>query len=62
MNQILELFGDVEPFLTSPEEFSGITRAELLEYFVTPRIEHGLKVELAVFIDAGNLLYKPRTN
>ena len=49
MNQIL---GDIEPFLKSPEEFSGITRAKLLKYFATPQIEHSLKVELAAIIDA----------
>ena len=53
MNQTLELFGDIEPFLRSPEEFSGITIATLLEFFPTPRIEHSLKVELPAIIDAG---------
>ena len=52
MNQILELFGDIEPFLRNPEEFSGITRAKLLEYFATMQIKNSLKVELAVVIDA----------
>ena len=28
INQIVELFGDIEPFLRSPEEFSGITRTK----------------------------------
>ena len=53
MNQILELFGDIEPFLKVPEDFSGNTRAKLLEYFPTPRIQHNLKVEIAAVIDAG---------
>ena len=53
MNQILELFGDIEPFLKSPEEFSGNTRSKLLEYFATPQMRHSLKVELAAVIDAG---------
>ena len=53
MNQILELFGDIEPFLRNTEEFSGITRAKLLEYFATSQIKNSLKVELAAVIDAG---------
>ena len=53
MNQILELFGDIENFLKAPEEFSGNTRAKLLEYFATPQKRHGLKVELAAVIDVG---------
>jgi len=53
MNQILELFGDVEPFLRNPEEFSGTTRAKLLEYFATTQSKQSLKVELAAVIDAG---------
>jgi len=53
MNQILELFGDIESFLKVPEEFSGSTRAKLLKYFATTQIKHNLKVELAGVIYAG---------
>lgn len=53
INQILELFGDVEPFLRSLEEFSANTRAKLIEFYENVQKCHSLKVELACVVDAG---------
>ena len=54
MNQILELFGDVEPFLKErSDKFSVNTRAKLIEYFENVQKRHSLKVKLACVADAG---------
>ena len=46
MNQLVKAFGDIEPFLRSEDDFSGNTRAKLLEYFDNPVKLQTLKVEL----------------
>ena len=53
MNQLVKSFGDIEPFLRSADDFSGNTRARLLEYFDNPVKLQSLKVELAAIVDAG---------
>lgn len=53
MNQMVKVFGDIEPFLKSTDDFSGNTRAKLLEYFDNPMKLQSLKVELAAIVDAG---------
>ena len=53
MHQLMKVFGDVEPFLKSSDDFSGNTRAKLLEYFANSTKIHALKVELALVVDAG---------
>ena len=52
-NQLLELFGDLEPFLKAKDEFSAATRTKLLGFFADPLKNSFLKVELAAVIDAG---------
>lgn len=37
MSQMLELFGDLEPFITSSDDFSANTKPKLSEYFVIPK-------------------------
>ena len=53
MHQLVKAFGDIEPFLRSADDFSGNTRAKLLEYFDSPIKIQCLKVELAAIVDAG---------
>ena len=53
MNQLLELFGDLQSFLMSKEEFSSTTRNKLLTSLADPQICAVLKVELATVIDVG---------
>ena len=53
MSQLVSVFADIEPFLKSSDDFSGNTRARLLEYFVSPTKLNSLKVELAAIADAG---------
>ena len=53
MHQLMKVFGDVEPFLRSSDDFSGNTRAKLLEYFADSTKMRTLKVELASVVDAG---------
>ena len=53
MNQLVKSFGDIEPFLRSADDFSGNTRARLLEYFDNPVKLQSLKVKLAAIVDAG---------
>lgn len=53
MNQLLELFGDLQPSLSSVEEFSSATRKKLLGFLTDPQTCIVLKVELAGVIDAG---------
>ena len=48
----MKVFGDVEPFLRSSDDFSGNTRAKVLEYFADFTKIHTLKVELASVVDA----------
>ena len=52
MNQLLELFGDLEPFLRSSEDFSVATRSKLIGILSNPQTSTVLKVELATIIDA----------
>ena len=53
MNQLLELFGDLQPFLMSTEEFSSATRTKLLGFFSNQQTCVVLKVELAAIMDGG---------
>ncbi len=51
MHQLVKVFGDVEPFFRSSDEFSRNTRAKLLEYFEDFTKLCTLKVELAAVVD-----------
>ena len=67
---VMKVFGDVEPFLRSSDDFLGNTMAKLLEYFADSTKMCTLKVELASVVDAGKpfveatyvfLMQEPRT-
>ena len=58
MHQLMKVFGDVEPFFKSSDDFSGNTRAKLLEYFANSTKTHTLKVELSLVVDAGKPFVK----
>ena len=53
MQQVLEQFGDVEPFLQDNADVSAATRAKLLEILHDPQQLLLLKVELAAIVDMG---------
>ena len=53
MQQVLEQFGDVEPFLRENPDLSTATRAKLLEILLNPQQLLILKVELAAVVDIG---------
>ena len=53
MQQVLEQFGDVEPFLQDNPDFRTATRAKLLEILLNPQQLLILKVELAAVVDIG---------
>ena len=52
MKQLLDLFGDIQPFLESNTDISPATRAKLLSMFSDEHQKSYLMVELAVTIDA----------
>ena len=52
LKQVLDLFGDVLPFLDENTGFSPATRAKLLDMLNDPQQKPYLMVELAVTIDA----------
>ena len=53
LNQVMEFFGDVEPFLRENDNLSPIFRASLLEIFDDSATARDLDIELAAMIDAG---------
>ena len=53
LNQVMEFFGDVEPFLRENDNLSPLCRASLLEIFDDPVTARDLDIELASTIDAG---------
>ena len=52
MKQLLELFGDVEAFLTMHDQ-APATRHKLLQFLQDPQKKAFLEVELAIIVDAG---------
>ena len=52
MKQLLELFGDVEAFLTMHNQ-APATRHKLLQFLQDPQKKAFLEVELAIIVDAG---------
>ena len=52
-NQLLELFGDVQPFLEENDEISPINRSKMLAILQDPQRRPYLMVELAIVVDAG---------
>lgn len=61
MKQLMDLFGDVEPFLEEVT-VSPATVEKLLSVFRNPREKKLLQVELAVTIDAGMPFVKATYN
>ena len=53
MKELMELFGDVVPFLQTNSDLAPATRAKLLSILNDPQQMCFLQVELAVTIDAG---------
>lgn len=56
--QVLQQFGDVEPFLQTNVDISAATRSKLLEIISDPVKCSLLKIELAVVIDLGEHFVK----
>lgn len=54
----MDLFGDIEPFLNSSEEFSATTRAKLLTIMNDYTKKSLLMVEMAAVVDAGEPLVR----
>ncbi|KAK3742871.1 hypothetical protein QZH41_007769 [Actinostola sp. cb2023] len=54
MKQVLDYFGDVEPFLMENDHLVPATRVHLLEIFNSPADSKDLELELAAFVDGGN--------
>jgi hypothetical protein len=52
MKQLMELFGDVQPFLEESTSISPATRGKLLDMLQNPQEKAYLMVELAVTVDA----------
>ena len=53
-NQILQQFGDVEPFLQQHEDISPATRTKILALLRNPQELLSLKLELAAVVDIGS--------
>jgi len=53
MLQVLEQFGDVEPFLQENSDLSPATRSKLLDILHNPQSLTTLKLELAAVVDMG---------
>ena len=52
-NQIMDLFGDVQPFLECSEDVAIATHAKMKEILANPHSKALLQLELAVTIDDG---------
>lgn len=57
-NQVVQQFGDVEPFLHEQTDLSPATRSKLLRILADPLKKLRLQVELAAVIDAGEPFVK----
>ena len=53
VNQLLELFGDVQPFLEQQDDLGPATRSRMLSILQDPCKKMYLKVEMAAVVDAG---------
>ena len=54
MSQVLQQFGDIQPFLEDNVNISPATRAKLLEILTDPQQQLLLKMELASVVDIGS--------
>ncbi|KAK3744779.1 hypothetical protein QZH41_004216 [Actinostola sp. cb2023] len=53
MKQVLEYFGDVEPFLRDNDHLAPATRRQILDIFDDPHDANYLELELAALVDGG---------
>ena len=58
LNQVMEFFGDVEPFLRENENLSPVCLAGLLKLFDDPVTARDIEIELAAIRDAGKHFVK----
>ena len=61
-HQVLQQFGDVEPFLQQHEDISPATRTKILTLLHNPQELLVLKLELAAVVDIGSYLVKATYN
>ena len=52
------IFGDVEPFFSTHDDFAPATRQKLLAILTDPAKNACLRIELAAVVDAGECLVK----
>ena len=57
INQLMELFGDVEPFLVENDDLGPKTRTQMLSILQDPTKKASLMVEMAAVVDAGRMCY-----
>ena len=62
MNQVLQQFGDIEPFLKDHDDVSPATRTKLMQILSNPQQVSFLKLELAAVIDIGSYFVKATYN
>ena len=53
LNQVVDFFGDVEPFLRENENICPANRQHLLNIIENPQDLQDLRLELAAIVDAG---------
>ena len=62
MNQVLQQFGDIEPFLKDHDDVSPATCTKLMQILSNPQQVSFLKLELAAVIDIGSYFVKATYN
>ena len=62
INQLLELFGDVEPFLVENDDLGPHTRLRMLTILQDPTKKTHLMIEMAAVVDAGKEFVKATYN
>ena len=62
INQLMELFGDVEPFLLENDDLGPRTRTRMLSILQDPTKKASLMVEMAAVVDAGREFVKTTYN
>ena len=58
IKQAMDFFGDIEPFLSSTDDFSPFTRSKLLAILYDTTKKSLLMVEMAAVVDSGERLVK----
>ena len=58
IDQLLKVFGDVEPFLTNNTDLAPTTHNKLIGFMSDTTKRQTLKLEMSVIVDAGALLVK----